>query len=1048
MNKEEAVNNFVKHNLSFLTSPNATSSLVKKMRLDFTNKMNLKSDAFFKNKDLAEAVIYKVTKIKKEEVKILTKELMKIPFISDELTEDRIEEIIIQNTESESLILKPEDLSQIQHKEYLKSIEAQFEENAKKKVEEELKEQKQKLDELIAEAEKDREFLKKFKSELDQLPMELIFEEKDLKIETKAGVEETAWWKQIGLLGNPFPSDEGLIGIPKDLYDQIVVRTKFVNLYLTRAEKNPEEFLGQSIVITGEFGSGKTTLLNMIRYKLGVKGILPCKIIIIPSPDADAMTNELLKQLGNQLCKIIVNRAGIDKLSEYNVIDSLSKLGTILEEFKKYEGQGLLIAIDGLHKGTKYFPQTLEFLQQIQNIHEFIEQEEVKCGFIIAGSLFWEKEIEGAASLSGSISKINIIPVLTEEDAVEAVTRRIHSFSPPGKFAPVIKRESIRIAFRTLQQRTEKPITFRSFMNHIRDRLIIGNYDEVGISISSYFEIIEVVKNHVKSSELGNNFITIEKEILKFPNLQKIIREVLLKIYQWKGVEESNGLFKNYMKVFSLLRTQGFIVQRRSHHGGTFAWSISPKLAEVLAEIQIKYSIPAEDALSCIFESKKIVISKEKDTIYSNLISKITLSATSVRDSWPRIGRLLEETKEVLNKLEKQITSENISGLDSTQFSETCRLLISCVAEASGLQSKDDVCDANIMQNLWCAPDNVDEIIEFCESISRRTSSESEIFGIMHYHAGIMEQLIDLLSQLTQGEGITRLVNRRLINEDMRSIHKARTLFINQSFRDVVDIVSEILEEKVRDIGFVVIRAIWGEKFEDIIPPDIRKDLNKIEARGHPRTKRLPDINFFYDISRSEYSKILFQKQCRRVIFGDDITTAEFDQMRNIWELAFSLGDRQSHRDKKSYFREHATEVGDVLRALPSICERFLMIAERYLHTLKFSYEKSGKFIVGKFPLEGLASINPQEISIDNKNAQRTMRTILSSIERHPREAIPLSSILITEGELLENQIALTNAMINRGLMNLQPNMVLEITEKGKEALKKFVGEHDFSYEV
>jgi hypothetical protein len=149
----------------------------------------------------------------------------------------------------------------------------------------------------------------------------------------------------------------------------------------------------------------------------------------------------------------------------------------------------------------------------------------------------------------------------------------------------------------------------------------------------------------------------------------------------------------------------------------------------------------------------------------------------------------------------------------------------------------------------------------------------------------------------------------------------------------------------------------------------------------------------------------------------------------------FSLGDREAHRDRPSYFREHATEIADVLRALPMICEKFLIVAERLLKNMKFDYDKKSNSIFGKFNIEDLSSVPPSEISIEYKDVQRIMKIILSSIDRNPRVAIPLSRILIVEGIAIEKQIAIVNAMINRKLLSITESLVLEITKEGEECL-------------
>lgn len=1039
MNKIEALNIFVKENISFLSSPDATSSIIKKMRIEFKRKRNLKKGIFFTNRDVAETVIQKISQIKRgEEHDEILHKFMKIPFILKEVPEKRIEEIIVQNIDRGASILTTDDLRKIKRKPYLEGLEKQFEQKAMERVQKEMAEEMQKLEELIAEVEKEREDLSKYKSELDELPEEIIFEKEDMISETETGISEIPWWKKIGLQANPFPPfDKELIGIPKDLYDRIVVRTKFVERYLTKAENNPEDFLGQSIAILGEFGSGKTTLLKMVCYKLGAKGIFPCNVILLPCPDAGALEIELLRQIGIGLGQITtVLSSGVDKRAEYGFIDSLSKLSLILEDFKKYGGKGLVISVDGLHKGNIFFKQTEEFLQQLQNIHEFIEQREIPCGFLLAGSLFWEKEIANMPSMSGSISKIDIIPPLAEEDAVKAVVRRIESFSLPGGVAPTIRKEGIKAAYRTLIQRSKEQITFRNFMKHIRDRLKVGNYDEVGIEVSSHFETVEKIRKYVESSEIANEFKVIEGRISVSSPLRKILCELLPKIYQNRGIEESDRSFRCNMKVFNLLKNQELIVKRKSSRKGPFVWSISPSLARILKNIQNKYSVPPEDALTVIFESREKAISKEATTVYSNIISGISECSTFLKDSWPEISRLLGEIKELLKKIEKQVSSKEIKEFDSSLLTESCKLMINCVLRAGGINLKDnEVENLELFKNFWCAPENTNDIIKVCKYKKKTFNSPSEVFGLLYPHCDILEQLLDLLLELIKGEAFSRLINRRLVNTDMRSIHKARNLFLNHSYMETVDVICELLEEKVRDIGFSVIRTIWGEKWSSIVPSDISEKLSKLEIKGHPRAKRALDTNFFYDLSRSEYGKIIFQKQVRRAIFGE-IKNIDFTRMKDMWELTFSLGDRKAHRDRPKYFREHATEIADALRVLPLICEKFLVVVERFLFSMKFQYEKQGNLLIGKYMLEDLP-IQPAKIITKEKSAKRIINTILSSLERNPREAIPLHRLLIVEGESLEAQVAMINAMIWDGLININSILWLKITEKGKKILEK-----------
>lgn len=1040
MNREESLHLFVKNNISFLSSDKATRDIVKNMRQDFYKKNNLRSNSFFRIKDIAVEIVCEVSKLKsRESSEFLINQILTIPFVNNELSKEIISDLIVEYRSEGKSILSKQDFSKLKTEPYRKQIEEKFRQEAIKEVSQKMQDKLNTLDELISQVEKEKEFLLNFKSELDEFPLKVDFQEEDLFLDNVETFEKENWWKEIGLLSNPFPSTEGLIGIPKELYDKIVVRTRFVESYLAKVENNPQEFLGKTIAIMGEFGSGKTTLLNMICYKLGSKGILPCKIMLIPSPDANSIVKELLRQIGSQLERIISESGGLNRRGEYGFIDSLSKLSWVIEDYKKFGGKGLIISVDGLHKESEYFPQTVNFLKQLQNIHEYIHDiNELPCGFLIAGSMFWEKEIDRLKSTSGSIYYSDLIPNLTESEAVEFIVKRINAFTPLDHEPIPIKRDTIRLAYRTYSERAKELITFRNFMKYIKDRLEVGKYEEVGIDISSHHEIVGTIKKYVKDSIISNEYEEIEKEIEAHPELRIIIANILTDIYRYDGISEKDPLFRKYTKVFNLLKTTGFIVPRKSKRKDEkFVWAISPNLALVLKEILKEYYINPIDATSSFFENEKDVITRETTTLYSTLISKLSGTIVTLKDSWPEIISDITEVKSILLTLEEKIKIEELDEFDSYMLSESCKILLKSVLKAGGKDISENTDIDKLFKSFWYAPENLEDILTLCNCKQKKYGSYPEIFGAMQHHAEILEQLVDLLKDLTRGELITRLVNRELINEDMRIIHKARILFLDQLYADTVDVICSLLEEKVRNILYVVIRSLWGEDWRKIIPMDILDKLLIIEKRGHPRTKRSLDVNFLYDISRSEYSKILFQKQLKKVFFGEEITTPEFTKMKDMWDLAFSLGDREAHRDRASYFRQHATEIADVLRYLPKMCEKFQKIAERILFDINFIYERKGNNLIGKYDISNLTNYAPTEIIMEQEEAKRIMDNLIISIDRYPREALPFERILIVEGAPIEFQMSILNALIKRNLITLESPLYLKLSEKGKNEVRK-----------
>lgn len=127
------------------------------------------------------------------------------------------------------------------------------------------------------------------------------------------------------------------------------------------------------------------------------------------------------------------------------------------------------------------------------------------------------------------------------------------------------------------------------------------------------------------------------------------------------------------------------------------------------------------------------------------------------------------------------------------------------------------------------------------------------------------------------------------------------------------------MEERPREILFPALMASWGGKAIKLLPKDLIEEINRARERGHPDLIRSTHPNFLYNISRSEYSKVLFSGDIYKALLGSrKKAPQEKERVKNSFELAFSLNDRVAHRDDASYFADNAMNIGATLAFLPT----------------------------------------------------------------------------------------------------------------------------------
>lgn len=1030
MDRERRIKQFVDAHVELLPTKNATKDVVKKLRQAFFEKHHVPAAERFATSELAAYVAKSIVISKKSKGEEgVVSACQRIPFVNELIGEAEIRlEFKLLNDKPEP-ILTSADFRAIADEEHLRKVERQFQKRATQEAERYLVEEKERLKTKEASLDAELSRAREATSVLDGPAPQVSIEEESSKSVASVVASQNKWWEDLGLEADPFPTDRGLVGIPEDKYDQIVVETGFIRKYL-EVSRDPSYFLGKTIILAGEFGTGKTTLFSVCQRRMGVTGALPIAIIMNPSGNVGSLMVDFVSHLGDELCDATVQAGGPDLRRELGAVDSLPELGRVVQEaLTRGIGSRTVIFVDGLHKGTKYTKETFEFLQQLQNTQEFLESRGVEVGILVAGSADWAQEYARTPSLSGSIHHIDSIPDISEDDAVEAAIRRILAFTRPGAPQPPLRREPLRLAFRALKSRTNS-VTFRSFLNHIHNRLRAREFEELGLTIEPHLETIDATRKAILESRLRDAFLSLEKEIDGKPKTRQVVPKLLADIYAAQGIRESSGRFNQHRAVLHLLASTGLIEKGLVEH--EVVWRVSTRLRDFLQQLYKNQQILPLDGLGALFVEKGEAVRAEVRLIYEDAIVSFDETAIANDPTWPEMADRCRSIAKRLRDVEKGIERNGATGVNASTIRQTTRDAMEAVAW--GASGNHEPVDSAVFGRLWIAPENVEDF-ERTGEVTIIPTGQAESFGLFHSHADLMAQAGSLAGELTRGEGIARLHKRDLTAEDRQSIHVARLAFLKNDLRKAIDISFSYLEAKIRRTVFPRMSAVLGEQAEKSLPPDVLQNLEKITERGHPRAKRGRDANFLYDVSRSEYSKILFSKRLKTVLGLQNISSIDTERLKDSLELTFSVGDRESHGDRAQFFREHATEIGDCVKALPRLCEALNRLVADVFDDGFFEIKKDSLAVTFSAKLVG-AQVASVPISVAGGTTERIVRSVLERLEERHESLDQLLQFVAVPGSELRQLLAVFATMHHQGLLEVNRSQAAaSISAKGRERL-------------
>ena len=204
--KKEALSKYIKENIVKLTSKSSSKDSEKKLRKEFSEHHNLKSDSRFSGREVADEISKYILKTQSQNKTDFISLLKEIPFVNSELNEHQLSVLFDTYSHDTSLIISSTDLPKLTNEDYLRRIQDKFLEMAKNRVDEENSQVLKEIEELRNELEKKKEEIDKFTSELNKLPDDLSIQEIEEKTEKGQNIENEdvgiPWWKKIGLISD------------------------------------------------------------------------------------------------------------------------------------------------------------------------------------------------------------------------------------------------------------------------------------------------------------------------------------------------------------------------------------------------------------------------------------------------------------------------------------------------------------------------------------------------------------------------------------------------------------------------------------------------------------------------------------------------------------------------------------------------------------------------------------------------------------------------------------------------------------------------------
>ena len=887
-------------NLALLLSSDNRVPAIRMKKKEFFHRNSLKSSDNFTLRELAfETLKYLIDRsnIRKEDE--LRNFKTSSAFLSDYITEHDIEALSGVITPFRSSVLTSDDLGRLGQEDYRQMIEQELLEKARKVAEEQLDQKRKKtleemqieqkrLEELRALVAEKLEEVRKMESLLDSLPSTFNPEDFVNPEKEKELPAPRTWWQKAGLTGDPFPTNRGLNQIPVDKYEKVIVATRIFKEYSRLIQETPKSLFGKTILISGQFGSGKTTLLQYLLYRLVPLKITPFLIVLDPDSDPDVIRRNFYSEVFNSVCKAMK----LSGLEDPRTLGSLPERGTIADLLLYLEKQsqidGYVFMIDGLHKAESTLDASLEFVKQLQNFHEYLDNSGAHVCFLVTGSPLWLRRIKQNPAYSGSFYRLDEVPRITFNDAYELLQRRIEAFASPS--VPIfLDRGVIKFAYDCLSQDLGEAITFRDFIDYILPRLGSGDLKSVGISVQIDLENAYKIHQRLAVSVIKDSYEYFRDVTKEKRRLRRACYVALRNIYKNGYLTEQDDEFKSNKGAFYVLRNAQ-IIQKAKTKGG-FGWSISTEFLAVLDDLNDQGYPPP-----IVFQALLIEPSEPTETpqTFDPVLDVAQGFLAKWESEWPEIFPYARDFVASHTRLVEK------AGVTEANLSQECREALLKIVQCAQIVLDNRQTPEEWLKSTWLdIPDRetIDAVLQ-----SETSWGIDSVASYQKYYRSA-RVLLETLAQLLEINRMINIVSLVSWDEEMKAVYAAGSYLLNGDFEKALEEVNSRIEKRIRVAFHLAFSLHYGSDYLRHLPKSAQERIMNIGSKGPSPLKRPLDQNLFYHLSRSEYADVVNENTNWHSFLVKIFHPKTKEEVVNALRTTFSLDDRKQHRDRNEYFR-------------------------------------------------------------------------------------------------------------------------------------------------